>query len=84
MIITFCGHSEYFPVQEDKIRMIALLEKLVGDEAAEFFLGGYDAFDAFAYQCCKKYKEIHPNVSLVFVTPYMHEEYIEAKKGHIR
>ncbi len=39
------------------------------------YLGGYGKFDEFAYGCCKKYKAEHPNISLVFVTPYMTVEY---------
>ena len=39
------------------------------------YLGGYGDFDRFAYECCKKYKEKHPNTSLVFITPYMTVEY---------
>lgn len=37
--------------------------------------GGYGGFDGFAYACCKKFEERHPNASLVFVTPYMTQEY---------
>jgi len=39
------------------------------------YLGGYGEFDSFAYDCCKKYKETHPNISLVFVTPYLTTDY---------
>jgi len=46
----------------------------VGDAPAEFFLGGYGMFDAFALHCCKKYQKEHPNVKLIFVTPYPNTE----------
>lgn len=49
------------------------------------YLGGYGGFDNFAYECCKKYKETHSRVSLVFVTPYISIEYqrnhLEFQKG---
>ncbi len=71
MIITFCGHSDYCGNEDDERRILDLLEENVGNEAAEMFLGGYGGFDEFAYRCCKKYKTEHPNISLVFVTPYI-------------
>ena len=47
----------------------------MGDQAADMYLGDYGDFDRFAYDCCKKYKEAHPKISLVFVTPYLILEY---------
>ena len=47
------------------------LENSIRGEAVEFYLGGYGEFDNFAYQCCEKYKKIHNNASLVFITPYL-------------
>ena len=44
------------------------------------YLGGYGGFDNFAYDCCKKFKETHSKVSLVFVTPYLTAEY---QKNHL-
>lgn len=71
MIVTFCGHS-YFSRTEEYERVVLLwLSNIVGEKRADFYLGGYGAFDGFAYDCCKKYQQTHPNVSLVFVTPYM-------------
>lgn len=71
MTITFCGHSTFNKTDEYELELLKLLELEIGDAHAEFFLGGYGNFDSFAYSCCKKYKSKHPNVSLVFVTPYM-------------
>ena len=52
-------------------KILAILEEKVGDKTADMYLGDYGVFDRFAYECCRKYKEMHPNVMLVFVTPYM-------------
>ena len=54
--------------------MLSLLENVVGNSSVEFFLGGYGAFDDFAYSCCKKYRMTHPNTKLVFITPYLSHE----------
>ncbi len=75
MVIAFCGHSSFCQTEEYEKKLLALLEKAVGNERACMYLGGYGNFDAFAYKCCKKYKEAHPNISLVFVTPYLTPEY---------
>ena len=75
MIITFCGHADFDKNREYEEKLLDFIEEKVGNEAVEFYLGGYGAFDRFAYDCCNKYKRSHPNVSLVLVTPYMTVEY---------
>ena len=74
MIVTFFGHSDFKENDEFEKIILDLLEKKIGDNVAEIYLGGYGNFDAFAYKCCKKYKQNHSNVSLVFVTPYLNFE----------
>lgn len=51
------------------------MENEVGDSPAQMYLGGYGEFDEFSYRCCKKYKEAHPNITLIFVTLYLTLEY---------
>ena len=75
MVITFCGHSDYRSTSEDRLKMMFLLEKTIGDNDAELYFGGYGGFDSFALSCGRKYQETHPNVKLIFVTPYMTESY---------
>lgn len=80
MIVTFCGHTQFSKSEEYEQQILAFLEEKVGDQPADMYLGGYGSFDSFAYDCCKKYKETHPNVSLVFVTPYLTIDY---QKNHL-
>ncbi|MBE6589277.1 MAG: hypothetical protein E7643_03785 [Ruminococcaceae bacterium] len=75
MIISFCGHSKFHKTEEYEKKILSFLEEKVGNNSADMYLGGYGDFDEFAYQCCKKYQEKHPLVSLVFVTPYLSVEY---------
>ena len=75
MIITFCGHSQFIKTAEREQKILDFLQERVGSLSAEMYLGGYGDFDSLAYECCKKYKATHPNVSLIFVTPYMPEGY---------
>ena len=75
MTVTFCGHSKFRASKEYEQIILSFLEKTVGDNSAEMYLGGYGEFDTFAYVCCKKYKQAHPKVRLVFVTPYITVEY---------
>jgi len=51
--------------------LLSILQGEVGDGYADFYLGGYGFFDSFAWECCRRYQSEHPNVSLVFVTPYL-------------
>ena len=80
MIISFFGHADFIENEEYKERFMKFLDETVGDKTADFYLGGYGNFDAFAYRCCKEYKRTHSEVSLVFVTPYMTVEY---QKNHL-
>ena len=81
MIITFCGHSTFHNTDEYEQKILSILEEKVADNYADMYLGGYGNFDSFAYLCCKKYQRTHPNVSLVFVTPYLTLEY---QKRHLK
>jgi len=78
MIVAFCGHAQFTATAEYEQKILAFLEEKVGDRVAEMYLGGYGGFDSFAYACCKKYRETHPNTALVLVTPYL--ERLERKK----
>ena len=80
MIITFCGHSSFNSAHEYEQKLLSLLQELIGDEQAELYLGEYGEFDSFAYECCQKFKSTHPNVKLIFVTPYISTEY---QKKHL-
>lgn len=80
MIVTFCGHNIFKKSEEYEQQILAALEKKVGNRSADMYLGGYGGFDAFVYECCKKFKETHPKISLVFVTPYLTVEY---QKNHL-
>ena len=75
MIVAFCGHSQIKKSVELQERILSLLQDEIGDKPAQMYLGGYGEFDAFAYECCKKYKDKHPRVTLVFVSPYLTVEY---------
>ena len=89
MIITFCGHSSYSGNMQDEEKILTLLEKISNSEDLTFYLGGYGGFDGFAKHCCKKYKELHPNSKIVFITPYLgkwlddRKEYIEKEYDEV-
>ena len=81
MIISFFGHSNFQKTKEYEEKILAILHDKVNSAAVDFYLGGYGAFDDFAYECCKKYKETHPYVTLTFVTPYITLDY---QKNHLQ
>ncbi len=80
MIVTFCGHARFNKTDEYEQKILDFLKNNIGDNPADMYLGGYGEFDNFAYKCCQKYKKNHPNISLVFVTPYLTLEY---QKNHL-
>ena len=57
MVIGFFGHRDFCASEAHKKKLLHILDTLVGDEAVDFYLGGYGEFDAFAYQCCNEYKK---------------------------
>ena len=69
MIVTFCGHAHFLKSEEYEKKILTFLEEKVGDQPADMYLGGYGEFDSFACDCCKKFKETHSKVSLIFITP---------------
>ena len=75
MIISFFGHRRFCKGEKYKQEFLKMIEAFAGDNAVDFYLGGYGAFDSFAYACCKEYKKTHPRVRLVFVTPYITVSY---------
>ena len=77
MIIAFFGHADFQKTAVLEQKLLALLEDVVGESAAEFYLGGYGGFDNFAYRCGRSYQKMHPLVSLVFVTPYPNPKSLE-------
>ena len=79
MIITFCGHSDFFSTLQDEERLLQLLEEVAQDNPIDFYLGGYGNFDRFALKCAKRYKKIHANATLIFITPYLGEWLNERK-----
>ena len=82
MIITFCGHAQISDLGTYEEKIFEILQEIVGDQPADMYLGGYGDFDNFAYKCCKRYKETHPNISLVFVTPYLSVDYQRNRLQH--
>ena len=71
MTITFFGHASTPPSAELERKIMELLQKRIGEEKAELFLGNCGNFDRLAYECGKKYRNEHSSTSLIFVTPYI-------------
>ena len=76
MKIAFFGHAQFCKNKQpytDALRSI--LDERVGNQSAELMFGGYGDFDSFAHRFCKDYQKEHPNVRLVYVTPYLTEDH---------
>ena len=85
MVSAFFGHANFAATDGLAQKMLVILDGILKDGRAEFYLGGYGGFDHFAYQCCKKYKATHPDVSLLLILPYIPTRYrqedLEEKKA---
>ena len=75
MVISFFGHRDFVATVNFENKILSFLEKNIGDKVALAYLGRQGRFDEFAYNCCIKYKKKHPNLSIVYVTPYITLEY---------
>ena len=79
MIITFCGHSDFYETGDIKERVLSIINELAKGEGVEFFLGGYGRFDSFAYEVAKEYQKEHTDSKLIFVSPYQTESYLKKR-----
>ena len=72
MIITFCGHRDFFGNEELKERMMGELLALAGQTETLFcYNGGYGGFDRFAAHCVKEAKKKAGNIRNILVIPYL-------------
>lgn len=82
MKTTFCGHAKYiFSEKEIQLFKNLLLEHVEKYPCCEFFLGNYGNFDRLAFLLLSKIKESFPNIKLIFVTPYIDENYSKLKNA---
>ena len=84
MIITFCGHKDIFFRNDLEEKVSATIEEIAGGEAVTFYLGRDGSFDGIAIEACKKYRAEHPKSKMIFVTPYIFEEYMELRRWWLK
>ncbi len=80
MIVTFCGHSRLnsgFDKNKMKERIVKTIENNACGSPVVFYLGGYGEFDYFALSCCREYQRSYKESKCIFVTPYIHEDYLK-------
>ena len=79
MIISFFGHSKFYGADLSVEFVVEQIKEVAGETDAQFFLGDYGGFDAFAYQCAMEYKKMRPLTKLCFVSPYLDEDYLRRR-----
>lgn len=80
MIITFCGHSKIMFSEKERNKLSILLEnQLIKNSYCTFYLGGYGDFDNLCLDLLKKLKLSYPHIKLVFITPYLDDNYKKLK-----
>lgn len=80
MIITFIGHAKLAYDQNVADKLIKVLEDVIEGQDVTFYMGMNGNFDYLARECCLQYKKKHGNAKLVFVTPYLNEDYLKSKE----
>ena len=71
MIVTFCGHSEVPDREPVRGWLTDVCERLIEGGAAEFYLGGYGAFDRLCADVLHGLKRRHAHIRLILVLPYL-------------
>ena len=71
MNVTFCSHAHIENNDNIKKWLKSILEFLIENQADTFFLGGYGDFDNLAASTLREIKLNHPNIKLIYVTPYL-------------
>ena len=69
MIVAFFGQAEYSESCRYHDQVIELLERIVGDQPCDFYLGGIDHFDHLMRRYCAEYQKTHPRTALFLVAP---------------
>lgn len=76
MIVSFIGHAKVNYTQKHADTLLEILEDNIKGKDVTFYMGLNGRFDWLAKNCCLEYKKKHSNAKVVFVTPYMDEEYL--------
>jgi len=85
LIITFCGHAEIYGDREElQGKVLSAINEFAKEEDVTFYLGGYGDFDWIALRAAKEYKNKHPDSQLLFILPYLSDEFFERKEMYIK
>ena len=80
MVVTFCGHSRTILCKEElQLLKNTLIEIIDKNNDCIFYLGGYGNFDNICLSILTELKKIYPNISTVFITPYINNNYSKLK-----
>ena len=71
MTVTFCGHRHTQDTPELRAWIADSVEKLIGEGADTFYLGGYGDFDRIAASVVWGLKEKYPQIESVLVLAYL-------------
>ena len=84
MIITFCGHSDFLFDNTVKEKLSELLiQEIRKNPTCKFYLGGYGDFDSLCLNILKEIKADFPNIELLFITPYLDDNYSKLKTAKL-
>lgn len=76
MKVTFCGHKELADRTAVKQWLQSVCQELILQGAAEFYLGGYGAFDSLCASVLREFKPANNHIQLILVLPYLNSSII--------
>ena len=81
MIISFFGHRAIYGEADlsSKIKN-TILDNIPPWGEILFYCGGYGDFDSLCASVCRSIKQTHPEIELIFVTPYIHENKLKSSQ----
>lgn len=74
MIVTFCGHSDVYEMDQVREWLLTQIERTILIGADEFLLGGYGAFDNMAAGVVRGLKAQYPHIQATLVLPYLDQK----------
>ena len=75
MIVTFCGHKEWYGSSKNIEQLRSVIRDLIAEGANTFYFGGYGRFDGYAAEAVRDLKTESPNIRSILVIPYLDREY---------
>lgn len=80
MTVSFFGHRNIYEDLDVIGKISEILENNFANSNVTFYVGANGKFDYLSIESCVRYRRVHSNVRICFVTAYLHEDYLKNRK----